>query len=333
MENRKQLDILSSIRKTLAHVNWRAWLPSRGSVVFTLVLVLALFWAQSVNALPWMGNPATSSTSISTWPYQGRLADSAGNPITATVPMIFRLYASAEGGVPLWEENWAGPNSVEVSDGLFNIMLGSLTPIPHSLVTNNSSLWLGITAGTDDEMEPRVQIGSVPISYMALEVPDASIGTEKLEDGAVTQAKLGADISLVPPDGSITSAQITDETVAMVDLANGAVTRQKLGDDVSIIQIQSGSVYGSTSTPGWPLASGSTGEKYYVAHVTFTDSFASIPTVFVAFSRQDIESTYNTRVEVYAENLTTSGFDLVMHKWSTTIVYSITASWIAYGNQ
>ena len=169
MEPRKKSNTRFSIPASLTRINWRVWLPSRGNVVFTLIVIVALFWAQSVHALPWLG-PAASAASTGTWPYQGRLADSAGNPITATVPMVFRLYSASEGGVPLWEENWAGPNSVQVSDGLFNVMLGSLEPISQSLVTGNGSLWLGITAGNDDEMTPRIQLGSVPFAVQALTV-------------------------------------------------------------------------------------------------------------------------------------------------------------------
>lgn len=214
----------TNLKSNLHRINWRDWLPSRGNVVFTLVIMTALFWAQSVNALPWSA-PKALTTSSGTWPYQGRLADSAGNPITDTVPMIFRLYNSADGAaVPLWEEQWTGPNSVQVSDGLFNVMLGSVTPISQSIVTDNGNLWLGITAGTDDEMTPRIQLGSMPFAVQALTVPDASITTEKIADGAVTQSKLGADVSLVPPDGSITSAKLADGSVTSTKVADGSLT-------------------------------------------------------------------------------------------------------------
>jgi hypothetical protein len=163
-------------------------LPTPGNVVFTLLVVGVLLWANSRGVLA-LGTAAPTAPSTSTIPYQGRLADTAGNPINATTPMVFRLYAAGTGGAPLWEENWTGQNSVAVSDGLFNVMLGSLTPISQPIVTGNSNLWLGITVGVDNEMAPRVQLGSVPWAMQALTVPDGAIGTAKLANGAVTQAK------------------------------------------------------------------------------------------------------------------------------------------------
>ena len=104
--------------------------------------------------------------------------------------MIFRLYDVATGGTPLWSEQWTGSNGVRVSDGLFNVMLGSLTPLPISQFTNYPTLYLGITVGTDDEMAPRVQLGSVPFAVQALTVPDGSVTTSKLVDGAVIGNKV-----------------------------------------------------------------------------------------------------------------------------------------------
>ena len=167
------------------------WLPSRGNVLFTLVMIGVLLWAQSAGAVPFRAESAASTGTIA---YQGRLADSSGNPLTSTLPMSFRLYSAVTGGAPLWSEQWTGPNGVKVSDGLFNVMLGSLTPIAQSVITGNSTLFLGITIGTADEMAPRVQLGSVPFAVQALTVPDGSITTAKIADGSVTADKLSVSL-------------------------------------------------------------------------------------------------------------------------------------------
>ena len=231
MEPQKQFDF--HLRIARPQINWRAWLPSRGNVLFTLLVVFTLFWAQSAGALPWSAPAAAPGTSTGTWPYQGRLADSAGNPITATVPMIFRLYnAPGAGATPLWEEQWTGSNSVQVSDGLFNVMLGSLTPIPQDVITGNGSLWLGITAGTDDEMAPRVQLGSVPYAVQALTVPDGSIATAKLADNAVTSVKI-ADGEVATADlanGAVTDVKITDGSIISAKIANDAIGTNQIVD-------------------------------------------------------------------------------------------------------
>lgn len=184
--------------------NVRHWIPVAVNVMLVFLLV-GVFWAQSVGAISF--GAAQVGTSTGTIAYQGRLADAAGNPLTQTVNMVFRLYATAEGGTPLWEEQWTASNGVQVSDGLFNVMLGSLTPIPQAVVTANDPLFLGISVGTDGEMAPRVQLGSVPFAVQALTVPD----------GSITQEKLAPDVTFVPPDGSVTEAK----------LADGAVTQGK----------------------------------------------------------------------------------------------------------
>jgi hypothetical protein len=199
------------------------WLPAKGNVVFTLLVIGSLLWAQNAGAIS-LGVPVAATISTAGIPYQGRLADKNGAPLTQTVNMIFRLYAAANGGSPLWEEQWTGANSVQVSDGLFNVMLGSLTPIPQAVITGNSNLFLGITVGTDSEMNPRVQLGSVPFATQALTVPDGSVTTAKLADGSVTRAKLASGIAgeqvftLKLPDGWTTSTSTAIANFGSINL-------------------------------------------------------------------------------------------------------------------
>ena len=184
----------------LSRLSLSTWLPTRGNVLFTLVIIGILLWAQNAGAIQFSAPSAASTGTIA---YQGRLASAGGAPLTQTIDMEFRLYNAATGGAPLWTEQWAGSNSVQVSDGLFNVMLGSLTPIPQSVIAGNSNLFLGITVGTDNEMSPRIQLGSVPFAVQALTVPD----------GSISKAKLAADISIDPPNGSITSVKLAENLI------------------------------------------------------------------------------------------------------------------------
>lgn len=337
--------LFASFKSFLAAVNWKQWLPSRGNFVFVIIIALGFIWAQSNGVL---ARPEAQSTGYTRpFPYQGRLADASGTPLTNTYPMIFRLYASGTEGVPLWEENWNGPNSVRVSDGLFSVMLGSLSPIPDGVIAENSNLWLGITVGTDDEMSPRIQLGSVPFSHQAqtvadgsitsdkiadgavlsskldpsiVFVPENSISTLKIMDGAVTRAKLGADVIFTPPDGSVTGSKI----------ANGAVTASKLGPDVFNNLVQGGRIEVTEYTPGYGLHTGS-GERYFTTWVPFGRNYSSAPTVLVSLSKFNMLGSRNTCLDVYPQNISNSGFELVYHTWWDCTVYLVAATWVSYG--
>ncbi len=149
------------------------WLPTPGSILFTLLIATLILYVQRADALLGLPPPQTSSvTSTTTFPYQGRLHDLESNPITATLPITFRLYATSTGGTALWTESWPG---VAVTDGLFNILLGTTTPLTPTLFTDNATLWLGIQVAADTEMTPRAQIGSVPFATYATNVHETNV--------------------------------------------------------------------------------------------------------------------------------------------------------------
>ena len=50
--------------------------------------------------------------------YQGQLNNAVGDPVSASYPMAFSLYADADGGEAVWSESWDG---VEVVDGVFTV--------------------------------------------------------------------------------------------------------------------------------------------------------------------------------------------------------------------
>lgn len=56
-------------------------LPSPGNIFFTLLVVGLAAWAQSTGALSHL--PLQAATSTDTIAYQGRLADTNGNPLSS----------------------------------------------------------------------------------------------------------------------------------------------------------------------------------------------------------------------------------------------------------
>lgn len=93
--------------------------------------------------------------------YQGILKDSAGNFLTGTYSMAFRIYTASTGGTAAWTET---QSSVSASSGKFSVQLGSVTALNLSF---NVDYWLSIQVGTDPEMSPRVRITSTGYAYRA----------------------------------------------------------------------------------------------------------------------------------------------------------------------
>ena len=72
-----------------------------------------------------------------------------------------------------------------------------MSALPQNVVTGNANT------------QPRVQLGGVPFAVQVLTVPD----------GSITAAKLAPDVSMVPPDGSITT---TLSLAARIYIGSGA---------------------------------------------------------------------------------------------------------------
>jgi hypothetical protein len=154
----------------------------------TLILIALMLFVYRASAAP--NGPAAPDATPGTISYQGMLNDAAGQPINGSTNITFRLYSAPTGGTALWTEAHTGANAVPVSNGLFNVLLGSLTPIPAS-VWSNANVYLGVQVGGDAEMSPREIIGSVPTAHS---IPDGSVNTVKLADGAITGDKISDNL-------------------------------------------------------------------------------------------------------------------------------------------
>ncbi|MFC1953618.1 hypothetical protein ACFLWR_05780 [Chloroflexota bacterium] len=109
-----------------------------------------------------LANPGDSVSIPQTINYQGLLTDKeTGEALEGTVDIVFSLYDLPTGGTLEWQET----HSANVSNGLFNVILGSINPLSADNFTGER--YLGIKVGTDEEMTPRQALTSVPYAFQA----------------------------------------------------------------------------------------------------------------------------------------------------------------------
>ncbi|MGH9870401.1 MAG: hypothetical protein ACREAA_19885 [Candidatus Polarisedimenticolia bacterium] len=97
--------------------------------------------------------------------YQGRLTtnDALPSPVNGNLPMQFSLWDDVVGGTLLWSESWP---SVPVSEGIFNLVLGSLTPLPSSLFQSGDRRWLELSVN-GEVLSPRQELTSTGWAFQA----------------------------------------------------------------------------------------------------------------------------------------------------------------------
>jgi hypothetical protein len=113
--------------------------------------------------------------------YAGKLATRAGD----TVEAVFRIYAGAEGGDPLWTET----QKIAVGeDGSYTVLLGAATPsgLPQTVFAGGVARWLGVSVERGPELD-RVMLASVPY---AMKSADAEALAGHAATDFVTQAQL-----------------------------------------------------------------------------------------------------------------------------------------------
>ncbi|KPL02300.1 MAG: hypothetical protein AMJ90_06135, partial [candidate division Zixibacteria bacterium SM23_73_2] len=95
--------------------------------------------------------------------YQGLLTQSDGTPLNEPHDLTFKIYGSESGVDSLWWEHHTG---VTVNNGLFNVILGSISSLSPS-VFDDTLRYIGIAVDSDPELSPRSRLTSVPYAYHA----------------------------------------------------------------------------------------------------------------------------------------------------------------------
>lgn len=115
-------------------------------------------------------------------PYQGYLTDTKKKPVDGNISIQFSLYSAPTDGVALWGET----DSVTVTGGWYNIVLGNVTPIT---LPFDVPYFLGIKVGGDAEMTPRLALSSVGYAMrasVAEGVADKSIKASSIGEKCAT---------------------------------------------------------------------------------------------------------------------------------------------------
>src|SRR5690606_14005054 len=127
-------------------------------------LVALALLAPAVPALAQGRPPATLS-------YQGYVEQN-GEPVDGTRTLRFGLYEGPSGGAPLWSEVQPG---VPISDGIFSVTLGAVTPLP--VEEFYQALWLEVAVGTTI-LSPRTALTAAPyaLGLVFPQIHDAAVG-------------------------------------------------------------------------------------------------------------------------------------------------------------
>lgn len=185
--------------------------------------------AAGVLVIPWHVN------------YQGYLTDDAGVPVNDTLDMTFGIWDASVSGTELWSEDQTLP----VEDGLFNVVLGSITPIPQTVFQSGQTRWLELTVELQT-LSPRTEITSVSYAYRAVNSDSADNASQSdMVDGFHASATPGASDLFPLSQGdaqyvnenqanAITSAMIADGEVLAGDIGDGEVNSAKILDSTIV---------------------------------------------------------------------------------------------------
>jgi len=185
------------------------------ALIWILLSIGASTPVSAQGAAPNEGGPGSASAPVV--PQQVRYAGKLGTRGGDTVEAVFRIYAAAEGGDPLWSETQRVTTS---EDGSYSVLLGSvsLSGLPQTVFAGGAARWLGVSVERGAEQE-RVLLSSVPY---AMKSADAESLAGHAVSEFVTQEQLAQLAQLAQL--SAQSGAAGSSAPAITPLASGALS-------------------------------------------------------------------------------------------------------------
>ncbi|TXH00265.1 MAG: hypothetical protein E6P95_03845, partial [Candidatus Moraniibacteriota bacterium] len=158
----------------------------------------------------WQGRSVMAATGINDQiSFQGKVVNTNGtNVANGSYDFVFSIYTVSSGGTAVWTETWnSGTAQVTVTDGIFQVNLGTHTDLPGSIDFNTDNIYLGIEFNGDGEMSPRVHFTAAPYAFNAQKVGGLTVtdttGTLTIPNG-----------STISFGGSFTTSASNDVTLS-----------------------------------------------------------------------------------------------------------------------
>jgi hypothetical protein len=204
------------------------------SAVILIVAALSIVLGVPGNVKSRQGGSRILATDQVTIPqllnYQGKLTDTAGHPVpNGQYAVTFSLYAESIGGSAFWTEL----QSVQTRSGLFNVLLGSASPLTY--IPWDGNCWLEMQVVPGPALTPRVRIVSAAYSYFSA-----------VAETAMAAGRAAAARPLVPGVDSteirasmVTSSRIKDRTIKGIDIAIPCSLVSQVGNPYAALHIKS----------------------------------------------------------------------------------------------
>ena len=282
------------------------------SALVLLALFASLFTPASLTSTAFAASPTIN--------YQGKLMTSANVAVpNGTYNMRFWIIASpsAATSTALWTESLTSANRVQVTNGLFSVMLGSTTPLT-GIDFSQTPLYLGVEIGGtggsptwDGEMLPRKIIGTVPAAfYSATSTYAQTASTSNLLSGI-------ASSSFLRSDQADDASGLLTFTGGLISTASSTINNLTITNATTTALVINGSRF--TSLTGTGLVN--TGGVLTVS--TSSLGFGTL----ASLNSVDISS--NTNLTVSATGLTLSNDDIALTAGYSIPLTASTTEWAA----